>query len=201
MSTPFWGSGNQETVHYALFLPYCSINIEYIHVGRTTYEDTYLTYLTNVILVLNNISFFIDLGNCKNANWNAAVRQWSCRWAGQLLMLLDGWRHSKLLYFPICIPEMTVNGKHGIRVAAFLSCFLSSNFKTVRIKQEGKKWSGYLGVGGKHFWVIFLNAFFFFFDKTWYPALLFQLFFENTESATAYPGNTESLTTHSQNQN
>jgi len=53
-------------------------------------------------------------------------------------MLLDGWRHSKLLYFPICIPKMTVNGKHGIRVAAFLSCFLSSNFKTVRIEQKGK---------------------------------------------------------------
>ena len=76
MSTPFWDSCNQEIVNYALLLPYCSINTEYMHRGHATYEDV---YLTNVISVLNNISFFIDLGNYKNANCNAAARQRSCR--------------------------------------------------------------------------------------------------------------------------
>lgn len=76
MSTPRWVSCDQEIVNYALLLPYCSISIGYAHIGRAMYEDI---YLTNVVSVLSNVSFFIDLGNCKSENWNAAPRQWSCR--------------------------------------------------------------------------------------------------------------------------
>lgn len=182
MSTPFWDSCNQEIVNYAFLLAYCSISIEYVHIGHAVYEDI---YLTNVISVFNNISFFIDLRNCKNTNWNETARQWICQWAGQLLILLDGWRHSKLLYFSMCVPEMTVNGKHGIRVAAFLSCFLSSNFKTVRTEQEGKRWSEYLGLGGRHFClgVLFFKCFVL--TRPGTQLFCFSCFFESTESATA----------------
>lgn len=76
MSTPFWDSCNQEIVNYALLLPHCTINIECMRIGSATYEDI---FLTSVISVLNNVSFFIDLGNRKNANWNAAAKQWSCQ--------------------------------------------------------------------------------------------------------------------------
>lgn len=76
MSTPCWVSCNQEIVNYALLLPYCSISIGYAHIGHATYEDI---YLTNVVSVLSSVSFFIDLGNCKSENRNAAPRQWSCR--------------------------------------------------------------------------------------------------------------------------
>lgn len=52
MSTSFWDSCNEEILNYALLLPYCSINIEYVHIEHATYEDV---YLTNLISVLNNI--------------------------------------------------------------------------------------------------------------------------------------------------
>lgn len=129
-STYFWGllqPRNCELYLITAILPMRTI----CHVESAAYENI---YLTNTTSVLNNLSIFIDLDDHRSVNWDAAARQWSCWWAGQLLMLLGGWRHSKLLYFPIRIPEVTVNGKHGIRVAAFLSCFLSSSFKRIRIE-------------------------------------------------------------------
>lgn len=36
VSTSFWDSCNQEIINYALLLPYCSINIEYMHIGHAT---------------------------------------------------------------------------------------------------------------------------------------------------------------------
>lgn len=130
MSTYFWDflqPRNCELYLITAILPMCTI----CHIESAAYENT---CVTNTTSVLNNLSIFIDLDDHRSVNWDAAARQWSCWWAGQLLMLLGGWRHSKLLYFPIRIPEMTVNGKHGIRVAAFLSCFLSSSFKRIRIE-------------------------------------------------------------------
>lgn len=62
MSTPFWDSCNQEIVNYASLLSYSDINIEYMHIGHAMYEDI---HLTKVVSVLYEISFFVDLGNCK----------------------------------------------------------------------------------------------------------------------------------------
>lgn len=58
---------------------------------------------------------------------------------------------------------MTVNGKCGIRVTEFLSCFLSNNFKSVRLEYKKAKDDHGTGAGGgdivDFFYFIFYSFF------------------------------------------